>query len=77
MKITTKKISNGRYAVLADGKQTTIITERGNPPKYRNPQEWSIGVLRGEDDIAWLTHDQIGLSGSVHTVSMLLNAGLP
>ena len=48
MKLTTKKITTSRYAVVADGRITGLYISKGQPAQYRCPQEWD--VCRIEDD---------------------------
>lgn len=70
MKATTKKISEGEYAVLVDGRPTSLRIVRGAAPKYRCRQEWMIA--KGQDD--WLTYDQPGKSAALATIQSILDA---
>lgn len=73
MKLTTKKLTDGRYAVIVDGRETALVIERGEAPKYRQGQEWAIGVMRG-GDIRYLTYDQRGKALALETVARILEA---
>lgn len=70
MKATTKKITEGEYAVLVDGRPTTLRILRGEPPKFGMRQEWMIA--KGEDDC--LTYDQTGKASALRTIQSILDA---
>lgn len=74
MKITTKKLSAGKYAVLVDGRETRLVIERGDAPRYGHRQEWSIGVVRENGFMDPLADDQNGLHGAVNTIAQILAA---
>lgn len=77
MKISTKNLGDGRYAVSIDGRETRIIIERGEPPKYRQPQEWCVGVHRGSadrDDVEWLSYDAKGKANALRVVDAIIIA---
>lgn len=74
MEISTKKLEAGRYAVLVDGRETRLIIQRGDAPKYRQQQEWAIGVLvPSETYPRWLCGDQRSLQGSVETLHAIMS----
>lgn len=78
MKVTTRKLNAGRYAVVVDGKATHLLIEKGDAPKYRERQEWCIGVLGGEGVYPhWVSCDQTSLSGAVSTIRTILDACQP
>lgn len=74
MKVTTKKIEAGRYAVFIDGATTKLVIEKGDPPKYRGRQEWTIGIQRAPNDVWPLACDQNGLEGAVNTIAAILDS---
>ncbi len=43
-KITTETYAKSIYAVLVDGRQTSLNISKGAPAKYRLPQEWDVCV---------------------------------
>lgn len=72
-KITTKKLSEGRYRVYCDNAETRLIIEKGEPPKYRQLQNWSILLEHPDGAINPLTDDQRGLDGAKSTVANIIN----
>lgn len=75
MKLTTRNKGGGRYSVLIDGRETTLFVERGEPPAYRMPQEWSIGVVFPDGD-RWLSYDQKGRQQALDTIEAILLAAV-
>ena len=73
MRLTTKKLDAGLYAIVNDGRRTSIVIGKGEPPKYRCRQEWHIGVVYNSHT-EWLVDEQQSLEGAVSTVSQLLTA---
>lgn len=73
MKIATTKISDGNYRVIIDGRTTNLIVGRGDPPKYREPQVWSIGEDK-VNHVEWLADEQRGKRGALHTIERIITA---
>ena len=48
MRITTRKLAPGRYAVLANGLPTSLVILKSTPAKFRCPQEWDVCSGPGE-----------------------------
>jgi hypothetical protein len=49
VRLTTKKITASRYAVVADGRITGLYISKGQPAQYRCPQEWDVCRIKGDD----------------------------
>ena len=73
MKITTKKRDGGGQLVFIDGKQTSIVIDKGEPPKFGYPQEWEIGTIC-EGSVIWLIGDQRSKANALETITLLLKA---
>ena len=73
MNVTTHKISAGLYAVLVDGRATSIVIAKAGPARYRQVQNWEIGV-RVAGQTSWLTGDQSSLEAARDTVRQILHA---
>jgi hypothetical protein len=75
MKLTTRKLGGGFYRVLVDGLETDIVIEKGEPPKFGLRQDWHIGIWNGPNEHpTWLSYDQNGKHGALHTVASILCA---
>ena len=76
IQISTRKMPNERYRVLVNGKQTSMVVEKSDRPKYRERQEWSIGIQSGGDleKVSWLCYDQPGKLAAMETVRRIIEA---
>lgn len=75
MKLSTKKLDAGKYAVLVNGRETALVIEKGDPPKYRQGQEWCIGVAH-DGHVHYLVYDQKGKALALETIAKILAAAM-
>lgn len=73
--ITTKKVASGLHAVFVNGQKTHLFIGKGDPPKYRMPQLWSIGaeLVEGESP-CWIANDLTSKHEAEAAIRIILNA---
>jgi hypothetical protein len=75
VKVTSKKIESGLYRVIVNGVETVLVVDKGDPPKYRQPQLWSIGRMGPHDKWPyWVANDFPSKSHALDAVRILLEA---
>ena len=67
MTLKTRKLAEGRYAIVG----TRLIVQRGDPPRYREQQEWFL-MLDDDDNTVLLI--AFGKAQAVDRVEMILAA---
>jgi hypothetical protein len=74
MKVAKRKTDTaGVWQVVIDGKPSTLVIAKGDPPKYRHPQLWD--VIDGADgEQVWL-FDASSLDRAVRIIERVLEAG--
>jgi len=72
MTMKTKKIADGHYAVVG----TLLDIVRGDPPKYRNPQEWWV-IKRDTDNDVLLAYSKGEALFKIEEVLIACGAAVP
>lgn len=68
----SRKIKDGLYRVTVGGCDTRLVIGRGDPPKYRQRQEWHVGVMEeGREHPRWLFGGVHGLGEALEAVATL------
>ena len=68
-RLKTRRVESGRYAILWNGRDTGLLIQKGSPPKYRQPQLWSLGQpFRDGTCMYWLSDD---LRSKAHALELI------
>ena len=69
IRLKTRRRASGRYAILWNGGDTGLLVQKGSPPKYHQPQLWSLGQpFRDGTGIYWLSDD---LRSKAHALELI------
>ena len=68
----TKRIADGHYAIVG----TTLDIVRGDPPRYRHPQEWWV-VERETDNVLLMAHGKWQAADRIGTILKACGAAVP
>ncbi len=74
MIVTTQKLTSGKYAVIVDEKPTCLLIAKGDKPKFRERQEWSILAIEDNGEETFLCGDQRSLESARATIGIILNS---
>lgn len=77
--VTKRKLTDGSYRVIVDGRDTQLRIAKGHSPRYREPQFWCIGHQRSADDtdVDWLAGDLTGLESALSMIRIIVSQSQP
>lgn len=74
MQVRKRKLATGRYRVTFNGRDSSLIIERGEPAKFGMRQGWDVGIERDDKSISWLIYDQPGLDSALAVIAIIKEA---
>lgn len=73
MKIGKLKLDAGRYRITANGRATSLVAAKGDPPKFGMRQGWDLGV-ETEGEVTWIAYDLPSLDAVLQAVATIKDA---
>lgn len=79
--ITKSRDGNGtfgpRWRIYIDGRRTTLCVERGERPKYREPQTWNVFIAEDDDGRSVELFECRSLEGALSVIETISEALQP